>query len=56
MRYNTALRNDDITKELVQLFVVPDGQLQVARYDTRNESISLHVNIGKIEFINLKAK
>ena len=32
--HDTTLRDNDVTKELVQLLVVPDGELKVARYDT----------------------
>jgi hypothetical protein len=43
VRYNTTLGDDDTTKELVQLFVVADGELQVARNDTNIEaSIPMH--------------
>ena len=37
MRYDTTLRDDDITKEFVQFFIVADGQLQVARNDTNSK-------------------
>ena len=32
---DTALGDGDVAKELVQLLVVPDGELQVTRDDTR---------------------
>jgi hypothetical protein len=32
---NTTLGNSDVTKELVQFFIVTDGQLKMARDDTR---------------------
>ena len=32
--YDTTLRDNDVTKELVQFLVVPDGELKVARHDT----------------------
>ena len=35
MRYNTTLGDDNTTKELVQLLIVADGELQVARNDTK---------------------
>lgn len=31
---DTTLGYDDVTEELIQLFVVPDGELQVTRHDT----------------------
>jgi len=34
VRYNTTLGNDNVTKKFVQLFVIPDGKLQVPRHDT----------------------
>ena len=41
MRYNTTLGDDNPTKELVQLLVVADGELQVARNDTRIANVSM---------------
>ena len=32
---NTTLRDDDVAKELVQLFVVADRELEMTGYDTR---------------------
>ena len=32
--YDATLRDNDVTKELVQLLIVPDGELKVARHDT----------------------
>ncbi len=44
MWYNTTLRNDDITKELVQLLIVSDRELQMARDYTGSKRISLHIH------------
>ncbi|KAL1995361.1 hypothetical protein VTN49DRAFT_1548 [Thermomyces lanuginosus] len=35
VRQNTTLGDRDVAQELVQLLVVPDGELQVTRDDTR---------------------
>lgn len=40
MRYNTTLGDDNTTKELVQLLIVADGELQVARNDTKIRCIN----------------
>ena len=41
MRYNTTLGDDNATKELVQLLIVADGELQVARNDTKIANASM---------------
>jgi len=41
MRYNTTLGDDNTTKELVQLFIVADSELQVARDDTEIRDASM---------------
>jgi len=35
VRQDTTLGNSDVTQQLVQLLVIPDGKLEVARDDTR---------------------
>lgn len=35
MGKNTTLRDDNRPEELVELFVVSDGELKVSRHDTR---------------------
>ena len=37
VRHDTTLGDDNISQELVQLFIVADGELQVARNDTEIE-------------------
>jgi hypothetical protein len=32
---NTTLRDDDVAKEFVQLFIVTNGKLEMTGYDTR---------------------
>jgi hypothetical protein len=34
---DTTLRDDDIAKELVQLLIVADRELEMAGYDTRSD-------------------
>jgi len=35
---NTTLRDDDVAKELVQLFIVANRELEMTGYDTRERS------------------